>query len=198
MLTEVAIPKLTITMEGGTLLRWLKQEGASVAKDEVLFELETDKAIAEVPSPVDGILKTILVQEGEVGVGTIVGFVGDSSDPVPDNATRSRMFASEDVNISVGSTQFSSDQGATAAHMLRATPAARRRAKELAVDIALVLATGPEGRITQEDVEKAATKVADKEKSPNSAGVLRPIIAERVSRAWHIIPHLWQHSRPLA
>ena len=61
MITSIAIPKLTLTMEGGTLVRWLKREGELVQKDEVLFEIETDKANAEVPSPATGILKKILL-----------------------------------------------------------------------------------------------------------------------------------------
>ena len=69
MITAIDIPKLTLTMEGGTLLRWLKREGDAVQKDDVLLELETDKAIAEVPSPASGQLKKILIQEGAVAVG---------------------------------------------------------------------------------------------------------------------------------
>ena len=189
MLTEVAIPKLTITMEGGKLLRWLKQEGASVAKDEVLFELETDKAVAEVPSPADGILRTILVPEGEVQVGTIVGFVGDLNDPIPEAATRPAKPGPEAATPSPSAPSLS-PQGAAAPRILRATPAAKRRAKELGVDITLVRATGPEGRITQEDVERAAATGVEKEEAPTPAGDLRPIISEHVSRAWHIVPHI--------
>ena len=189
MITEVTIPKLTLTMEGGTLLHWLKEEGEDVKKDEVLFELETDKAVTEVLSPAAGILKTILVREGKVPVGTIVGFVGDLSDPIPESATRSRMPGSEVPGASP-SALLSSKHSAAAPGFLRATPAARRRAKELGVEITLVRATGPEGRITQEDVERAATEFIGKEQAQIPADDLRPIIAERVSQAWHTVPHI--------
>ena len=189
MITEVTIPKLTLTMEGGTLLHWLKEEGASVTKDEVLFELETDKAVTEVPSPAAGILKTILIREGEVQVGTIVGLVGDLSDPIPESAVRSGMPGPEAAAQPV-SAPPPSGQGAAAPRVLRATPAARRWAKELGVEIALARATGPEGRITQEDVERAATEFLGKEQAQIPAGDLRPIIAERVSRAWRMVPHI--------
>lgn len=189
MLTEVIIPKLTITMEGGTLLRWLKEEGAHVAKDEVLFELETDKAVAEVPSPTDGILKTIVISEGEVQVGTIVGFVGDLSDPSPEITIQVGTQESKDAS-SFQPVPLPPVQSAAATQVLRATPAARRRAKELGIDIALVEATGPEGRITQEDVERAATRIAGKDRATIPAGSLRSIIAERVSLAWHTVPHI--------
>jgi pyruvate dehydrogenase E2 component (dihydrolipoyllysine-residue acetyltransferase) len=188
MLTEVTIPKLTITMEGGTVLRWLKEEGKPVAKDEVLLELETDKAVTEVPSPADGILKAILVAEGEVQVGSVVGFIGDLSDPLPESTTLHSPNESK-----AGPSQPAPPpprQSAATMQVLRATPAAKRRAKELGVDIALVEATGPEGRITQEDVEGAATRFAEKGREPIPAGSLRPIIAERVSLAWRVVPHI--------
>jgi len=189
MITEVTIPKLTLTMEGGTLLHWLKEEGASVTKDEVLFELETDKAVTEVPSPAAGILKTILIREGKVQVGALVGFVGDLSDSIPESAARPGMPGSEAVTPAV-SAPPPSNQIAAAPRLLRATPAARRRAKELGVEIALARATGPEGRITQEDVERAATELLAKKQTQTSAGDLRPIIAERVSQAWRTVPHI--------
>ena len=188
MLTEVTIPKLTITMEGGNVLRWLKEEGKPVAKDEILFELETDKAVTEVPSPAEGILKAILVSEGEVQVGTVVGFVGDLSDPLPEITTLHSPSESK-----VASSQPSpppARQSAATKQVLRATPAAKRRAKELGIDIASVEATGPEGRITQEDVERAASRFAGKGGETTPAGSLRPIIAEHVSLAWRVVPHI--------
>jgi pyruvate dehydrogenase E2 component (dihydrolipoyllysine-residue acetyltransferase) len=188
MLTEVTIPKLTITMEGGTVLRWLKEEGMPVAKDEVLLELETDKAVTEVPSPADGILRAILVSEGEVQVGAVVGFVGDLSDPLPESATPHR--PSESKAGPSRPVPPSPRQSFATKLVLRATPAAKRRAKELGVDIALVEATGPEGRITQEDVERAATRFAEKGSELTPAGSLRPIIAEHVSLAWRVVPHI--------
>lgn len=189
MLTEITIPKLTITMEGGKLLRWLKQEGASIAKDEVIFEIETDKAVAEVPSPAEGILRSILVREGDVQVGALVGFVGNLSDPIPDVAHRSESSALQAADPSAPVAR-PSEPVAAAPSVLRATPAAKRRAKELGVDIALVQATGPEGRLTQEDVERAAAEFKRKEQARAPAGDFRPVIAERVTHAWHAVPHI--------
>src|SRR5437870_3871731 len=84
MITPVTLPKLTLTMEGASLIRWLKQEGDNVEKEEVLLELETDKAVVEISSPSKGILRKIVVSEGQVPVGAILGFVGDLSDVVPE------------------------------------------------------------------------------------------------------------------
>ncbi|HZP00469.1 MAG TPA: dihydrolipoamide acetyltransferase family protein [Terriglobia bacterium] len=189
MLTEITIPKLTLTMEGGTLLRWLKQEGARVAKDEALFELETDKAVTEVPSPVEGVLRTILIPEGEVQVGAVVGLVGELNDPIPEIAgcpVKPRPVA----DAVPSPAPSNSELGSAAPGVLRATPAAKRRAKELGVDLSSAQATGPEGRITVEDVECLAAQYAKSAEPQTMVGDLRPIIAEHVTRAWHAVPHI--------
>src|SRR4051794_33412963 len=84
MITPVEIPKLTLTMESGTLVKWLKLEGESVEKGEPLFELETDKTIVEMPSPTRGLLRKVIVREGEVSVGMTIAFIGDADDELPD------------------------------------------------------------------------------------------------------------------
>jgi TPP-dependent pyruvate/acetoin dehydrogenase alpha subunit len=76
MPTPVRIPKATISMEEGTILRWLKAEGDSIAKDDLLFEMETDKAILEIPSTEQGTLLRIVTPAGSVHVEQIVGWVG--------------------------------------------------------------------------------------------------------------------------
>ena len=121
MITRVEIPKLTLTMDNGTLVKWLKQEGESVEKDEPLFELETDKTVVEVPSPVRGLLKKIVVLAGEVSVGTAVAFIGDAADQLPDFA-ESPGIKSPDIRVFAPTTQPSRHEGVGSA---RATPAAR-------------------------------------------------------------------------
>jgi pyruvate/2-oxoglutarate dehydrogenase complex dihydrolipoamide acyltransferase (E2) component len=76
MSTPVTIAKATISMEEGLILQWLKAEGDLVVKDEVLFEMETDKALVEVGAPTDGVLLKILVSEGPVKVESVVGWIG--------------------------------------------------------------------------------------------------------------------------
>jgi pyruvate dehydrogenase E2 component (dihydrolipoamide acetyltransferase) len=76
MAIPVTIPKSTISMEGGTILKWLKLVGDLVGRDEPLLEMETDKVDIELPSPAEGTLLRITVLEGPVKVGDVVGWIG--------------------------------------------------------------------------------------------------------------------------
>lgn len=188
MIIPIEIPKLTLTMDGGTILRWLKKEGDQVEKDEVLFELETDKTMVEVASPASGRVKKILVSEGVVSVGSTVGFIGQVTDVLPDTT-------------SVGNAHFMSTAPTLASepltvaspepHVNRASPVARRMAQDAGLDLANIIGTGPEGRITKEDVESArAVRVASDDKRNAVSSDFRRIIAERTSQAWHTVPHI--------
>ena len=160
-------------MEVGTILKWLKAEGDKVAKDETLFEMETDKAVVEVPSPADGILLRIVSPEGPVKVETVAGWVGDLGDFIPACGADGSPAAME-AAVAAPQRTF---KGPTFA----ATPAARRRADELGVDLRSMQGTGPGGRITQEDVEQATQSEADPE---------RKLLARHVLTAWQTTPHI--------
>src|SRR3954469_16819690 len=89
MATEVKLPRLGQGMESGTIVRWLKAEGDTVKKREPLYELDTDKVTQEVESDLDGVLLKIVVQEGEVEVGSTIAMIehGDAADTAsPDGA----------------------------------------------------------------------------------------------------------------
>ena len=82
MATEVKLPRLGQGMESGTIVRWLKTEGDSVAKGEPLYELDTDKVTQEVEAESDGVLLKIVIADGEVDVGTTVGIIGAQDEDV--------------------------------------------------------------------------------------------------------------------
>src|SRR3989304_10631966 len=85
MVRPVVMPKLGQSEEEGTLVRWLKKEGDAVAKGDILFEIETDKALLEVESFFDGTLLKVVVPEGQtVPVQSVVGFMGDPGEPLPE------------------------------------------------------------------------------------------------------------------
>jgi len=85
MAQAVIFPKLGQTMEEGAIVKWLKKEGDAVAKGDILFEIETDKANLEVESFFEGVLLKIYVREGvTVPVNTVVGYVGGAGEKVPD------------------------------------------------------------------------------------------------------------------
>ena len=185
MITPIEIPKLTLTMDGGTLVKWLKQEGEAVEKDELLFELETDKTLVEVSSPAHGLLKKILVREGTVTVGMTVAFIGEAADRLPDVAADASTGGPAMGRVSSPDTERPPLAGMD---KVRATPAARRRARELGLSLGSLAGTGPEGRITEEDVERQGAHSAGRPPSP--LGDHRRLIAERTSNTWRTVPHI--------
>lgn len=183
MITLVEIPKLTLTMDSATLVKWLKLEGEPVEKDESLFELETDKTIVEVPSPGRGLLRKILVRDGVVEVGKTVAFIADASDQLPD--------AGEDTgsrSVAIQPLARATSPGPAQVGGGRVTPAARRRARELGLNIEQLTGTGPEGRITQEDVERQA--LVSPGPVPSALEDHRRLIGERTTNTWRTVPHI--------
>ena len=182
MITAVKLPKLTLTMESATVVKWLKREGDPVRQDEPLFELETDKAVVEVPAPTPGLLARIVVRDGEVAVGTTVAFIGDTGDALPDNPETVHRISS-----ATPPSPLVTDRS-QAVPKVRATPAARRRARELGVALDGLEGTGPNGQITQEDIEKLHLRSGSQ--SGPCAEDYRRKIAERTSNAWRTAPHI--------
>ena len=84
MASEVKLPRLGQGMEAGTITKWLKQEGETVAKGEPLFEIDTDKVTQEVESDFAGVLLKIALQEGEAPVGQTIAYIGDEGEEVQD------------------------------------------------------------------------------------------------------------------
>lgn len=165
MVNRVVLPKLGLTMDEGRIARWVKQEGDTVEKGEILLEVETDKATVEVESPASGVLRSIVVPEGEtVPVAQLIGFITDSADePLPDGgaATATSSPVQQTVPTESPAAQVQpagrpAREETQPAGALKAAPAARRLAQELGVNLSTVTGSGPGGRITTEDVEKAA------------------------------------------
>src|SRR4051794_26061818 len=143
-------------MESGTIVRWLVSEGDKVEKGQPLYELDTDKVTQEVEADAAGVLLKIVVQEGEVPVGTAVGYVGKEGEALPDAppaAAVSETEASEQpepepAQVSETRTPEPQHQQQSAnGGRIKASPLARRIARERGVDLASLGGTGPEGRI---------------------------------------------------
>jgi len=143
---EFKLPDLGEGLTEGEIARWLVEEGQDVAEDEPLVEIATDKTTVEIPSPASGKVTQILVPEGEVvPVGTVlvvIGADGSGHAPVP--------------GIETGPTKTSAPAAPRASAKVRATPLVRKVAQELGVDLAAVAGSGPQGRVTEEDVRNAA------------------------------------------
>jgi pyruvate dehydrogenase E2 component (dihydrolipoamide acetyltransferase) len=173
------LPDLGEGLTEGEVARWLVVEGDEVAEDDPLVEVQTDKATVEIPSPAAGRVSRILVAEGEVvPVGTVLVVIGDeeASPGVPAPHTESPR------------TDESRAAPAAPAGRGRATPLVRRIAQELGVDLDAVEGTGPQGRITEEDVRNAAGTVPEAEGRREPLRGVRRVIAEHMARAHREVP----------
>jgi pyruvate/2-oxoglutarate dehydrogenase complex dihydrolipoamide acyltransferase (E2) component len=177
---EFKLPDLGEGLTEGEIARWLVQEGQEVAEDEPLVEIQTDKTTVEIPSPAAGRVARILVREGEVvPVGTVLVVIGDdgAAPAAAEEQPRAEPAASE---------PDTRDQppAVAARDRVRATPLVRRLAQELGADLGRIRGTGPQGRLTEEDVRGAAT-VRDQTPAVAEEGSVRdqtPAVAEEGRR----------------
>lgn len=147
MPVEVQMPKLGLTMEEGTVVEWLKAQGAVVEEGQPLFVLETDKLTLEAEAPVSGVLDQILVPAGTtVATGTPVGLI---------------LLAGEEVAGTVRDDPGQKKARTTARPKATATPVAHRLAEQAGLDLASVKGTGRGGRVTARDVEQVLASARD-------------------------------------
>ena len=156
MSIELAMPKLGLTMKTGKVSKWFVAEGAAVKQGDDLFEVETDKITNKVESPTDGVLFQIMVQpKQEVAVGAVLGILAEPGETIarvegasdsPASATAEAGAPKPAKTNASAAVQPSSTGGI-------ASPAARRLARELGIDLACVAGSGPGGRIVERDVQ---------------------------------------------
>jgi pyruvate dehydrogenase E2 component (dihydrolipoamide acetyltransferase) len=184
-MAEVVMPRLSDSMEEGTILQWLKQVGDEVALGDELVEIETDKANMAYESDVAGTLTEILAEEGAtLPIGSPIAVIGDSGDvpaaaaagpvgagdpPTPPPAAP----AAEKTPEGPSSAMSSPSDG----ERVKASPIARRLAKERGVDLGQLAGSGPGGRIVKADVEKAGAP------GPTLGDVVAPGAAEKPETA---------------
>jgi pyruvate dehydrogenase E2 component (dihydrolipoamide acetyltransferase) len=217
--SEVKLPRLGQGMEAGTIVKWLKSPGDKVEKGEPLYELDTDKVTQEVEADVAGVLLKIAVDEGEVEVGKTIAWIGEEGEEVAaaepsggngtteaaareveeepqeegsrapardDERKRGRDASAQPEPLRVSETQ--SRNGGR----VKASPLARRIARERGVDLAQIRGTGPEGRIVAEDVERAeaapaaAPGAAPAEVRAEKLSSLQKTVARRLTAAWEV------------
>jgi pyruvate dehydrogenase E2 component (dihydrolipoamide acetyltransferase) len=193
MATEIKLPRLGQGMESGTIVKWLKSEGEPVEKGEPLYELDTDKVTQEVEADASGVLLKIAVPEGEVEVGKTIAVIGEQGEEVSvsENGAKAPEPPTEaKADVPRGQTPVVSrrDDGGR----IKASPLARRIARERGVDLAQVQGTGPDGRIVAEDIERAgpsAEPAQPPDQVPGQVEVrqlsnVRKTIARRLTQAW--------------
>ncbi|MSQ13606.1 MAG: 2-oxo acid dehydrogenase subunit E2 [Dehalococcoidia bacterium] len=163
MATEVVMPQMGYDMKEGKVLKWLVNEGQQVNRGDPLAEIETDKATIEMEAFAGGLLRKIVVPEGEtVPVGTLLGYIGAANEALPDASTRPTKPSTAASARSAPSPAPAGRQATDApppasdpqpSGELRASPIARRIAQERGVDISQLQGSGPRGRVTERDVQ---------------------------------------------
>ena len=172
MATEVILPRVDMDMAEGKIAHWYVKNGDAVAKGQVLFEIETDKATMEVDSPAAG---TIAGVSGEIGVtmpvGQIVGWILAPGESAPEAATAGANRESATVPVvsaavaepSAGTPEAVASERSSGAsgQVMRATPLARSLARERGIDLRCLSGSGPQGRILGADVPDVSRRVQD-------------------------------------
>jgi len=165
---EVILPKVDMDMSTGRISKWHVAEGQAVSQGELLFEIETDKAAMEIDSPATGVIRDIVgAEDVDIPVGQPVAWIyveGEAYAPAPAGQAAESVISplvGEMPGRAEGgavppTVQASSARGETGGEAIRATPLARRLARERGLDLAAVRGSGPHGRIVRADVEGAA------------------------------------------
>jgi len=198
----IAVPKWGIEMVEGTITNWNKSEGDAISKGDEVFEMESDKIVNVWDSPVDGILRRVLVPAGDAHpVGALLGVIADASvaDSDIDAFIAAHSTAPAEATAAPAADNTAADNTAaqqtvqTGDAYKRSSPSVRRLADELGVDLGTVTGTGRRGRITDEDVKAAAGGSGG---APEGVEIIpltptRKTIARRLTEAKQTIPHFY-------
>ena len=183
MATSIVMPQLGYDMREGTVVRWVKQEGDEVVANEVIAEIETDKAVVEFKPTTGGVLRRIVAIEGEaIPVGNLIAVIGDADEALPDDLSGPASAAAPAPAAEAAPAEAAPPAAAIASAPsgeVRASPIARRLAREQGVDLTAITGSGPGGRIVEADVLAAA----DAARVAAEAGrVLASPLARRLAR----------------
>jgi len=226
MSTEITMPKLSDTMTDGQFICWRKNIGDQVQRGDIIAEVETDKAVMELEAFASGILIKTMAREGEtVPVGTVLGLIGEAGELPPSDTAASAAPAQSESIPAAASEPVTGPAAVPAAIQTplyhdsgeheKASPIVRRLAREQGIDLSQIKGSGPDGRITQEDLQdprqsmhgqpaSAPPATSSPEASPEPVtsvqatvdqavaaptGAMRQAIAASVSRSWREIPH---------
>jgi pyruvate dehydrogenase E2 component (dihydrolipoamide acetyltransferase) len=157
MATSVVMPALEMAQETGKLVSWLKQEGESVKKGEMLLEVETDKAVVEIEAQADGVLGGVTAKVGDVvPVGRTIAWLLKPGEAVPASGAQAQTGRKMDAPAATAAAAAPAAAEPASVAGARISPKARRLAREHGVDIATLKGSGPGGEILADDILKAA------------------------------------------
>jgi len=159
-MADIVMPRLSDTMEEGTILRWHKHDGEQVRRGEELVEIETDKATMSYESDSDGVLQTIAREGDTLAVGEIIARIGPPQDGAPASDARpsARALAAEPGPPRAPA--MSAGPATSGGGRVKASPLARRMARESGLDLGSLEGSGPGGRIVKADVQAARVPAA--------------------------------------
>ncbi len=219
MATEVILPKVDMDMDHGSISKWHVKDGDTVKKGQVVFEIETDKSAMEIDSPADGVIKLAGVKEKEpIAIGTVVAMIYGAGEEQKAFVATSVKPAKAGAGLTSDSSAAKPDPGlrrddGIVGGGLRATPLARRLAEQAGISLVGIAGSGPHGRITSADVQKAqAAKLAAAAPVAVASGLssdaikgqytegsyevkpldgMRRTIAQRLTQSKQTVPHFY-------
>jgi pyruvate dehydrogenase E2 component (dihydrolipoamide acetyltransferase) len=217
MAIEVILPKVDMDMDHGSISKWHVRDGDTVKKGQAVFEIETDKSAMEIESPGDGVIRISSVKEKEaIAIGTVVAMIyGAGEEPKAFSAPSAVVTPAKagaglptDATPSKLGPGLRRDDGGGDGGKPRATPLARRLAKQAGVTLSSLTGSGPRGRITAADIKTVqATKPAAVSTNIDSAAIralyqegsydikpldgMRRIIAQRLTQSKQTVPHFY-------
>lgn len=198
MANQVNMPKLGLSMKEGTVGKWLKNEGDPVKKGEPLLEIMTDKISNKIEAPADGVLLKIVAEKKvKLPIGALLGVIGAADEDI------SALLAAASASVAPAAKTAGAQAAARPVGAVRVrgeikiSPAARKLAQENSVDYTVIAGTGPEGRITREDIENAiANPPAPADDRPVLEVIpyegMRQVIGENMTRSWAVAPKVTQ------
>jgi pyruvate dehydrogenase E2 component (dihydrolipoamide acetyltransferase) len=194
-MAEFVMPQLGADMTAGKLLAWRKNVGDTVSRGDIIADVETDKADIEVEVFATGVVEKLLVQPGEkVPVGTPLAIIREEGKPEAPRPPRAAAVEPAPPTFLPRAPVIPIRQPAGAPGRLRISPAARKFAVDLEIDVSSLAGTGPGGRITLEDVERAAESGAPRavpKATPDRPTRMRQAIAATMARSKREIPHYY-------
>ena len=205
MVNTMIMQRMSVAMEYGVILKWLKKEGDKVKQGDPIVEIFGEKNEFELESPADGILLKILCEvNDEIPISEPIAIIGEKGEDIPDISPKKLNApspAATPTSSSVTRTMLSSSKPVSTAAdsklpsgKIKASPRAKKLAKELGIDLSMIVGTGPNGRIVEADVKLAqSTQVAiadqRKVKQTEVLSPLRRTIARRMTQSSHN-PHI--------
>lgn len=204
MPTPITMPALSPTMTHGTLTKWVKSEGDTIEPGDVIAEIETDKATMEVESVDDGVLAKILINEGaeNVAVGEVIAIMAEEGEDISGYEVPSGDAAPEKTQEDAPKQEAKSEKAPAnkSNDRIKASPLAKRIAKDKGIDLSTITASGANGRIVKADVEGMTqndtpydTPVTHQSASPTKVphSGMRKVIAQRLTESKQTIPHFY-------